>query len=176
MRANDKNTECGPSKPRLCRLVRCRFFIPHLEQKLTPTNFFRLLASSSTFPGKQSYPTGCLWSLRIWLRVNGVDHRIFGEDELWVGRDPDFNSIAEASFARLKAAEGDRQLYNAYVGKALVTFVVKYARTLFSRFDPQALTTYPIGGSALVAICTNTRWDMKQMALGTFYLMTYGYD
>jgi hypothetical protein len=52
-----------------------------------------------------------------------------------VGRDPDFNSITEASFARLKAAEGDRQLYNAYVGKALVTFVVKYAQTLFSRFD-----------------------------------------
>ena len=96
---------------------------------------FRLFAYFSTFPGKQSYPTGCLWSLRVWLRVNGVDHRIFGEDELWVGRDPDFNSITEASFARLKAAEGDRQLYNAYVGKALVTFVVKYAQTLFSRFD-----------------------------------------
>ncbi len=137
MRANDKNTKCGPSEARLCRLVRCRFFIPDLEQKLTPTFFFRLFAYFSTFPGKPSYPAGCLWSLRVWLRVNGVDHRIFGEDELWVGRDPDFNSIAEASFARLKAAEGDKQLYNAYVGKALVTFVVKYARTFFKSSTPK---------------------------------------
>lgn len=78
------------------------------------------------FPGKQSLPAGSLWSLRVWLRVNGIDHRIFGEDELWVGRDPDFNSIADASFARMMGMEADRQVYNIYVGKALVTFIVKW--------------------------------------------------
>jgi len=57
--------------------------------------------------------------------VNGIDHRIFGEDELWVGRDPDFNSITDASFARMMSMEADRQVYNIYVGKALVTFIVK---------------------------------------------------
>ncbi|KAF9534588.1 hypothetical protein CPB83DRAFT_842566 [Crepidotus variabilis] len=78
------------------------------------------------FPGKSSIPVGSLWSLRVWLRVNGVDHRIFGDDELWVAKDPDFNSIADASFARMKSTEGNTQLYNAYVGKALVNFIVKW--------------------------------------------------
>ncbi|KAL0580503.1 hypothetical protein V5O48_001490 [Marasmius crinis-equi] len=54
------------------------------------------------FPGKSSLPVGCLWSYRVWLRVNGVDHRLFGDDELWVGKDPDFSSITDASYARLK--------------------------------------------------------------------------
>lgn len=57
--------------------------------------------------------------------MNGIDHRIFGEDELWVGRDPNFNSIPDASFARMMSMEADRQVYNIYVGKALVTFIVK---------------------------------------------------
>ena len=57
----------------------------------------------SVFPGKATIPAGCLWSYRVWLRVNFVDHRIFGDDELWVGKDPDFSSIADASFARLKS-------------------------------------------------------------------------
>lgn len=79
----------------------------------------------SIFPGKAGLPTGSLWSLRVWLRVNGVDHRLFGEDELWIARDPDFNSIGDASFARLKSAEAGEQMYNAYVGRALVTFLIR---------------------------------------------------
>jgi len=78
------------------------------------------------FPGKAGLPTGSLWSLRVWLRVNGVDHRLFGEDELWIARDPDFNSIGDASFARLKSAEAGEQMYNAYVGRALVTFLIRW--------------------------------------------------
>ncbi|KAF5333192.1 hypothetical protein D9611_002736 [Ephemerocybe angulata] len=77
------------------------------------------------FPGKTSLPAGCLWSLRVWLRVNGVDHRLFGEDELWIGKDPDFNSIGDASFARLKHQDVQEQVYNAFVGRALVSFTVR---------------------------------------------------
>ncbi|TFK43887.1 hypothetical protein BDQ12DRAFT_596679 [Crucibulum laeve] len=80
------------------------------------------------FPGKSSLPAGCLWSLRVWLRVNSIDHRLFGEDELWVGKDPDFNSIGDASFARLKNVDAKEQVYHAYVGKALVSFIVRWTK------------------------------------------------
>ena len=79
----------------------------------------------SMFPGKVSVPAGCLWSLRVWLRVNGIDHRLFGEDDLWVAKDPDFNAIGDASFARLRNLDGGEQVYHGYVGKALVTFTVR---------------------------------------------------
>jgi len=78
------------------------------------------------FPGKSGLPTGSLWSLRVWLRVNFVDHRLFGDDELWVAKDPDFNSIGEASFARLKSADAGEQVYQAYVGRALVSFIIRW--------------------------------------------------
>ena len=78
------------------------------------------------FPGKAGIPAGCLWSLRVWLRVNAVDHRLFGEDELWVAKDPDFNAIGDASFARLRNLDGGEQVYHGYVGKALVTFTIRY--------------------------------------------------
>ncbi|KAG7096349.1 hypothetical protein E1B28_003793 [Marasmius oreades] len=70
------------------------------------------------FPGKSSLPVGCLWSYRVWLRVNGVDHRLFGDDELWVGKDPDFSSVADASYARLKNVGSNSQLYEGAVGEA----------------------------------------------------------
>jgi len=70
-------------------------------------------------------PSGCLWSLRIWLRVKLTDHRLFGDDDLWIAKDPDFNSIGDASFARLNNATTGEQVYNAYVGRALVTFIVR---------------------------------------------------
>jgi len=78
------------------------------------------------FPGKGSVPAGCLWSLRVWLRVNGVDHRLFGEDDLWVAKDPDFNAIADASFAKFRHLDGEEQVYHGYVGKALVTFTIRW--------------------------------------------------
>ncbi|KAJ3545999.1 hypothetical protein NMY22_g2219 [Coprinellus aureogranulatus] len=80
------------------------------------------------FPGKSSVPTGCLWSLRVWLRVNSIDHRLFGEDELWVGKDPDFNAIGDASFARLKHQDTHEMVHHVYVGRALVLFSVKWSR------------------------------------------------
>ncbi|KAJ7055104.1 hypothetical protein C8F01DRAFT_1161064 [Mycena amicta] len=79
------------------------------------------------FPGKKTVlPAGCLFSLRVWLRVNGVDHRIFGEDELWVGKDPDFTTVEEASFARIRSVTPDAQIYDAVVGRARVQFIVRW--------------------------------------------------
>ncbi|KAJ6587799.1 hypothetical protein B0H10DRAFT_812365 [Mycena sp. CBHHK59/15] len=79
------------------------------------------------FPGKKAVlPLGCLYSLRVWLRANGVDHRIFGEDELWVGKDPDFTALADASFARLRSVSHDAQVYDAVVGRARIQFVVRW--------------------------------------------------
>ncbi|KAJ6515261.1 hypothetical protein C8R45DRAFT_1086481 [Mycena sanguinolenta] len=82
------------------------------------------------FPGKNNVlPVGCLYSLRVWLRANGVDHRIFGEDELWVGADPDFGTVENASFACLRpasVADSDAQVYDAIVGRARVQFVIRW--------------------------------------------------
>lgn len=58
--------------------------------------------------------------------MNGADHRIFGDDELWVGKDLDFNSIGDASFCRLKSVDSKIQIYHGFVGRALVTFIVRY--------------------------------------------------
>lgn len=59
--------------------------------------------------------------------MQNVDHRLFGDDDLWVAKDPDFNGIGDASFARLKNTPVDsgEQIYHGYVGKALVTFIVR---------------------------------------------------
>jgi len=78
------------------------------------------------FPGKTTIPAGCLYSYRVWLRVNFVDHRIFGDDELWVGKDPDFSSIADASFSRLKSTTSHSQLYDGVVGRARVQFIERW--------------------------------------------------
>ncbi|KXN89482.1 hypothetical protein AN958_05644 [Leucoagaricus sp. SymC.cos] len=72
------------------------------------------------FPGKnakQVLPTNSLWSLRVWLRVEGVDHQLFRVDELFVGKDLDFNAIGDASFARHAVVGSDHQIYKGYVGK-----------------------------------------------------------
>lgn len=81
----------------------------------------------SIFPGKSGLPTGSLWSVRVWLRVNSVDHRLFGDDDLWIAKDPDFNSIGDASFARQRSVDAGEQVYNSYVGRAMVTFIIKWA-------------------------------------------------
>lgn len=57
--------------------------------------------------------------------MNFVDHRLFGDDDLWIAKDPDFNSIGDASFARMKSSDTGEQIYNAYVGRALVTFIIR---------------------------------------------------
>ena len=76
-----------------------------------------------------------MWSLRVWLRVNSVDHRLFGDDEVWIGKDPDFNSIGDASFARVKEQQSHEQVYNAYVGRALVSFIVRWVDNLHCHSD-----------------------------------------
>ncbi|KAF8806256.1 hypothetical protein BYT27DRAFT_7103255 [Phlegmacium glaucopus] len=78
------------------------------------------------FPGKLGAPTGALWSLRVWLRVNNIDHRLFGDDDLWVAKDPDFNVIGNASFLRLRNMDAGEQIYHGYVGKASVIFTVRF--------------------------------------------------
>jgi hypothetical protein len=112
----------------------CAFVLSSLAISLTNRNHNHhlFLPPSSMFPGKSSLPSGCLWSLRVWLRVNSVDHRLFGEDEVWVGKDPDFNAIGDASFARLKHQNGSsgnggegEMVYQLYVGRAPVSFGVK---------------------------------------------------
>ncbi|KAI6034910.1 hypothetical protein F5J12DRAFT_886741 [Pisolithus orientalis] len=70
------------------------------------------------FPPRSSLPVGCLHHLRVWLRSAAIDHRIFGDNDLWVGRDPDFRSIADASFAILRNATQDMLIYQAIVGRA----------------------------------------------------------
>jgi len=77
-------------------------------------------------PGKTCLPVGCLYSLRVWLRVNNVDHRLFGEDELWIGKNPSFDSIEGLSYAKLKDIIDNIQVYHAVVGKAVVSFIVKW--------------------------------------------------
>ncbi|KDQ64201.1 hypothetical protein JAAARDRAFT_27828 [Jaapia argillacea MUCL 33604] len=81
------------------------------------------------FPPKTSLPAGCLYALRVWLRANGVDHRLFSEDDLWIGDDPDFNSIADASFARLHKLNPDSQVYRGRVGKAELNFIARWTTT-----------------------------------------------
>lgn len=78
------------------------------------------------FPPRSSLPVGCLHHLRVWLKSAGVDHRIFGDNDLWIGRDPDFRSIADASFAILRNATHDMLIYQAIVGRAHVSFIVRW--------------------------------------------------
>ncbi|KAI6127417.1 hypothetical protein EDD16DRAFT_1552841 [Pisolithus croceorrhizus] len=78
------------------------------------------------FPPRSSLPVGCLHHLRVWLKSAGIDHRIFGDNDLWIGRDPDFRSIADASFAILRNATQDMLIYQAVVGRAHVSFIVRW--------------------------------------------------
>ncbi|KAG7447620.1 uncharacterized protein BT62DRAFT_784581 [Guyanagaster necrorhizus] len=79
-------------------------------------------------PGKTSLPVGTLFSYRVWLRVNEFCHRLFGEDDLWIGKDPDFSCIADASFARLRRVLPSSQVYDALVGRAKVQFIIRWHR------------------------------------------------
>lgn len=100
------------------------------------------------FPGKTSIPPGSLWSFRVWLRVSGIDHRLFGGDDLWVGKDLDFNTVSEASFARLKSVDARTQLYHGFVGKALVTFIIRWQRVYENMYKyAMAYEASGVGGS-----------------------------
>ncbi|KAK0190488.1 hypothetical protein F5146DRAFT_556477 [Armillaria mellea] len=79
-------------------------------------------------PGKTSLPVGTLFSYRVWLRVNEFCHRLFGEDDLWIGKDPDFSCIADLSMARLRRVLAGSQVYDAAVGRAKVQFIIRWHR------------------------------------------------
>jgi len=82
----------------------------------------------SVFPAKSSVPAGCLYSLRVWMRVNGTDHRLFADDEVWVGKDLDFHSVADISFMLLRNLSPKSATYHGHIGRALVTFVCRWHR------------------------------------------------
>ncbi|KAJ8593155.1 hypothetical protein M405DRAFT_731966 [Rhizopogon salebrosus TDB-379] len=78
------------------------------------------------FPPRTSLPAGCLYHLRVWLRARGIDHQIFSDNDLWVGRDPDFWAVGDASFAVLRNAMQDMLIYQSIVGRAHARFIIKW--------------------------------------------------
>lgn len=86
----------------------------------------RLDFSVFIFPPRTSLPAGCLYHLRVWLQTAGIDHRIFSDNDLWVGKDPDFRSVGDASFAVLRNATQDMLIYQGIVGRAHVSFIIRW--------------------------------------------------
>ncbi|KAI0307065.1 hypothetical protein B0F90DRAFT_1622424, partial [Multifurca ochricompacta] len=78
------------------------------------------------YPPRASLPQGCLYSLRVWLRTGDIDHRLFFVDALWIGKDPDFYSIQDATFARLRSANSQLLLYKIVMGRALLDFIIRW--------------------------------------------------
>jgi len=78
------------------------------------------------FPPKASLPSGCLYCLRVWLRTGHVDHRLFANDELWIGKNPDFRTIPNSCFAQLTSRAPCMLVYQGLAGKALVNFVIRW--------------------------------------------------
>jgi hypothetical protein len=115
----------------------------------------------------------------VWLRANGVDHRLFGEDELWVGADPEFGMVENASFGCLRpggtTALGvpDAQVYDALVGRARVQFVIRWVSVSFFSVYPHntsvltAASFICAGGSLSVTGVIDTRWSTAQAVSGT---------
>lgn len=50
---------------------------------------------------------------------------------MWIGKDPDFNSIEDAAFARLRNVSPQTLLYKITVGTTLMDFIVKFASFFF---------------------------------------------
>jgi hypothetical protein len=82
------------------------------------------------YPPRSCLPQGCLFALRVWLRAGEIDHRLFSEDALWIGKDPDFYSIQDATFARLRSVNTQTLLYKIVVGRALVDFIIRWRQVL----------------------------------------------
>jgi len=80
---------------------------------------------------------------------------------LWVAKDPDFSSIGEASFARLKNAINGEQAYNAYVGRALVTFVVRHV-CVSCCSEASIVNLDFLDGRVYPIIYTSIHWITKQ--------------
>jgi len=82
------------------------------------------------YPPRSCLPQGCLYALRVWLRAGEIDHRLFSEDALWIAKDPDFYSIQDATFARLRSVNSQTLLYKIVVGRALVDFTIRWRQVL----------------------------------------------
>ncbi|KAI0268153.1 hypothetical protein BC834DRAFT_678804 [Gloeopeniophorella convolvens] len=95
----------------------------YLKLSLDPRT---LSFSVFAFPPRSSLPQGCLFSLRVWLRTGDIDHRLFSEDTLWIGKEPDFYSIEDATFARLRNSSTQTVLYKAAIGRGLIDIIVKW--------------------------------------------------
>ncbi|KAG1805721.1 uncharacterized protein BJ212DRAFT_1391204 [Suillus subaureus] len=63
---------------------------------------------------------------RLDFSTAGIDHRIFSDNDLWVGRDPDFRSVGDACFAVLRNATQDMLIYQGVVGRAHVSFIIRW--------------------------------------------------
>ncbi|KAH7916226.1 hypothetical protein BJ138DRAFT_996226 [Hygrophoropsis aurantiaca] len=105
----------------------------HVERTLCETITMRLSIdprqldfSLFIFPPRTSLPAACLYNLRVWLKTGDIDHRLFADNDLWIGRDPDFRAIGDASFAILRNATQDMLIYQAVVGRAHVSFILRW--------------------------------------------------
>lgn len=78
------------------------------------------------FPPKHSLPRKCLYSLRVWLRHRSVDQRIFADDALWVGTNPNFAEIPDATAGMAWHQAPDRQVYRCIIGRAEVAFILRW--------------------------------------------------
>jgi hypothetical protein len=78
--------------------------------------------------------------LRVWLRNQFVDQRIFADDALWVGTDPDFAAIPDAIYAGSWYQAPDRQLYKCLVGRAEVNFILRWVVSSSFSVQGQLLT------------------------------------
>lgn len=78
------------------------------------------------FPPKHSLPRNCLYSLRVWLRHQNIHQRIFADDALWVGTNPNFAAIPDATTAMAWFQAPDRQVYRCVVGRAEVAFTLRW--------------------------------------------------
>lgn len=108
--------KAGPIERALCKPI-------SLKLSLDPRQIdFSVFA----FPPRSSLPTGCLYHLRVWLRSANIYHRLFGDDDLWIARDPDFRSIGDASFAVMQNATQDMYIYQAVLGRAHVSFIIRW--------------------------------------------------
>ncbi len=105
---------------------------------------------NSAYPPRACLPQGCLFALRVWLRAGDIDHRLFSEDALWIGKDPDFYSIQDATFARLRSVNSQTLLYKIVVGRALMDFTIRHVIYLALPVDfilnpPYQMATSPRG-------------------------------
>ena len=88
--------------------------------------------STSLFPPNHSLPRKCLYSLRVWLRHQNVNQRIFTDGALCVGTNPNFSVIPDAVLATVWHKAPDQQFYKCLVGHAEVNFVLQWVLVLVS--------------------------------------------